>query len=458
MKRMRWLALVAVLALIAGACASESGDDTSTTAGGDTTTSAAAEGSTTSAETEEPSELLTLDSGGCDYGGKINKIEATSASEVVFTLCAADPAFLVKIAFVPFSIQPSEHLEATAGSPLENPVGTGPFMLPEGGWTRGSQIVFEANPDYWGEAPAFDTLVFQWREDSTARITELVSGNADFITNLAASDYAGIEGDANLQLLVDNNPNVFYMGFNNQFPPFDNPLVRQAIALGVDRQRIIDTFYPEGSEVATHFAPCILENACEGDPFPDFDPEAARALLAEAGFPDGFDTTISLRDVFRVYLPEPTAVAEDIRAQLAENLGINATIEVMESAAYIEATAAGQVEGIHLLGWGADYPHVTNFIDYHFGGINVQFGEMNQEIVDAVIEGSGTVDPAAAQPIYAQINGLLVEDVPMVPVAWGASANAGLATLEGAVTPPFGAPQFNSDESGRHRPGVRAER
>jgi len=442
MKRMRWLALVAVLALIAGACASEGGDETTTTGGEAATTTAAGDTTTSVATTEAPSELLTLDSGGCDYGGKINKIEATSASEVVFTLCAADPAFLVKIAFVPFSIQPSEHLEATGGSPLENPVGTGPFMLPEGGWARGSEIVFEANPDYWGEAPAFDTLVFRWREDSTGRITELTSGNADFITNLAASDYAGIEGDANLQLLVDNNPNVFYVGFNNQFPPFDNPQVRQAIALGIDRQRIIDTFYPEGSEVATHFTPCILENGCEGASFPDFDPEAARALLAEAGFPDGFETTITLRDVFRVYLPEPTAVAEDIRAQLSENLGIEATVEVMESGAFIEATAAGQVEGIHLLGWGADYPHVTNFLDYHFGGINVQFGTMNPDISAAVIEGSGIVDPAEAQPVYAQINDLLVEDVPMVPIAWGAAANAGLATLEGAVTPPFGAPQF----------------
>jgi ABC-type transport system substrate-binding protein len=316
-------------------------------------------------------------------------------------------------------------------------------MLPEGGWTRGSQIVFEANPDYWDGPPAFDTLVFQWREDSTSRITELVSGTADYITNLAASDYAGIEGDANLQLLVDNNPNVFYVGFNNQFPPFDNAQVRQAIALGIDRQRIIDTFYPEGSAVATHFTPCILENGCEGAAFPDFDPEAARALLAEAGFADGFDTTISLRDVFRVYLPEPTAVAEDIRAQLAENLGINATIEVVESGAFIEAANAGQIEGIHLLGWGADYPHVTNFLDYHFGGVNPQFGVMNPDIAAAVIEGSGTVDPAAAQPIYEEVNNLLAEDVPMVPIAWGAAADAALTTLEGAVTPPFGAPQFN---------------
>ena len=242
MKRMRWLALVAVLALIAGACASEGGDETTTTAGEEATTTAAGETTTSVATTEAPSELLTLDSGGCDYGGKINKIEATSESEVVFTLCSTDPAFLAKLAFIPFAVQPQEHLEATGGSPLENPVGTGPFMLPEGGWARGTEIVYEANPEYWGEAPAFDTLVFRWREDSTGRITELTSGNADYITNLAASDYAGIEGDANLQLLVDENPNVFYLGFNNRFEPFDNEQVRQAVSMGTDRQRIIDTF------------------------------------------------------------------------------------------------------------------------------------------------------------------------------------------------------------------------
>ncbi len=442
MKRMRWLALVAVLALVAAACAGTEGGDTTTTAGEEATTTAA-EGTTTSvATTEAPSDLLVLDSGGCDYGGKIASIEATSPTEVVFTLCSTDPAFLAKLAFIPFAVQPSEHLEATGGSPLENPVGTGPFMLPEGGWARGTEIVYEANPDYWGEAPAFNTLVFRWREDSTARITELTSGNADYITNLAASDYATIEGDANLQLLVDENPNVFYLGFNNRFEPFNNEQVRQAVAMGIDRQRIIDTFYPEGSAVADFFTPCIIENACEGEPWYEFDPEGARALLAEAGYPDGFDTTIKLRDVFRVYLPEPTVVAEDIRAQLAENLGINATIEVMESGAFLEENATGEQQGLHLLGWGADYPHVTNFLDFHFGGVNVQFGDPFDDIVETLAEGSQTVDPAAAQPIYEEANNLIRQHVPMVPIAWGASADAALGTVENALTPPVGAPQF----------------
>lgn len=442
MKRMRWLALVAVIALVAAACAGTEGGDTTTTAGEEATTMAPEETTTSVATTEAPSELLVLDSGGCDYGGKIASIEATSPTEVVFTLCSTDPAFLAKLAFIPFAVQPAEHLEATGGSPLENPVGTGPFMLPEGGWARGTEIVYEANPDYWGEAPAFNTLVFRWREDSTARITELTSGNADYITNLAASDYATIEGDANLQLLVDENPNVFYLGFNNRFEPFNNEQVRQAVAMGIDRQRIIDTFYPEGSAVADFFTPCIIENACEGEPWYEFDPEGARALLAEAGYPDGFDTTIKLRDVFRVYLPEPTVVAEDIRAQLAENLGINATIEVMESGAFLEENATGEQQGLHLLGWGADYPHVTNFLDFHFGGVNVQFGDPFEDIVETLAEGSQTVDPAAAQPIYEEANNLIRQHVPMVPIAWGAAADAALGTVENALTPPVGAPQF----------------
>jgi peptide/nickel transport system substrate-binding protein len=442
MKRMRWLALVAVLALVAAACAGTEGGDTTTTAGEEATTMAPEETTTSVATTEAPSDLLVLDSGGCDYGGKIASIEATSPTEVVFTLCSTDPAFLAKLAFIPFAVQPAEHLEATGGSPLENPVGTGPFMLPEGGWARGTEIVYEANPDYWGEAPAFNTLVFRWREDSTARITELTSGNADYITNLAASDYATIEGDANLQLLVDENPNVFYLGFNNRFEPFNNEQVRQAVAMGIDRQRIIDTFYPEGSAVADFFTPCIIENACEGEPWYEFDPEGARALLAEAGYPDGFDTTIKLRDVFRVYLPEPTVVAEDIRAQLAENLGINATIEVMESGAFLEENATGEQQGLHLLGWGADYPHVTNFLDFHFGGVNVQFGDPFDDIVETLAEGSQTVDPAAAQPIYEEANNLIRQHVPMVPIAWGAAADAALGTVENALTPPVGAPQF----------------
>ena len=169
---------------------------------------------------------------------------------------------------------------------------------------------------------------------------------------------------------------------NNTFPPFDNEKVRQAIAMGIDRQRIVDNFMPPGSTVASHFTPCAIPNGCAGDEWYAFDAAAAKALLAEAGFPDGFKTTIHLRDVVRGYLPQPVIVAQDIQAQLKANLDIDATIDVQESGTFIDNADAGKLDGIHLLGWGADYPDVTNFLDYHFGaGSSEQFGDKYDDIV-----------------------------------------------------------------------------
>lgn len=450
MKRLRWLALVAVLALVAAACGGDA-EPTETTAAPTETTAA-----TTPPDTEPPSdttappdtggdgELASVAAESCDYGGKIQSVEATGTHEVVYTLCSPDPAFLAKLAFVPFAVQPAEHLEATGGAPLDNPIGTGPFMIDV--WDRGSEIVMSRNPDYWGDAPAFDTLVFRWAAESTSRILELQSGNAHYITNLAASDYETIEGDDTLQLLEDPNPNIFYVGMTTSHAPFDDVRVRQAVAMGIDRQRIVDNFYPTGSEVASHFTPCGIDNGCEGEEWYEFDPEAAQQLLADAGFPDGFDTTIRYRDVFRVYLPEPGAVATEIATQLQENLGINATVEEMESGAFIEESSIGGLDGLHLLGWGADYPHVTNFLDTHFRG--PQFGDPIPELVDLLDQGAAIVDPAEAAPVYEQANNLLKENVPMMPISHGAAADAALASVENAQVPPFGAPQFATMDPG----------
>lgn len=440
MKRMRWLALVAVLAMVAAACGTTP-EPTDTTAPPTPDTTAAP-----TPDTTQPTdgEMASVAADSCDYGGKIQSIEATGTHEVVFSLCSPDPAFLAKLAFVPFAVQPAEHLETTGGSPLENPIGTGPFQLDV--WDRGSEIVMTRFEDYWGEQPSFDTLVFRWAEQSTSRILELQTGAAHFITNLAASDYEIIESDDNLVLLPDENPNIFYLGMTNTFEPFNDVRVRQAVAMGVDRQRIVDTFYPTGSEVADYFTPCVIPNGCEGDPWYDFDLEAAQALLAEAGYPDGFETSIFYRVVDRVYLPEPASVAAEIASQLEENLGLTVTIQEMESGAFIEESSVGNLDGFHLLGWGADYPHVTNFLDTHFTG--GQFGDPIPELVELLAQGAGEVDEDAAAPIYAEANNLLREQVPMVPIAHGAAADAALASLGNATVPPFGAPQFDTMDPG----------
>ncbi len=141
--------------------------------------------------------------------------------------------------------------------------------------------------------------------------------------------------------LTAQRSTFFTSRMNNTFTPFDNELVRQAIAMGIDRQRLVDNFFPVGSEVASHFTPCAVTNACAGEAWYEFDPVKAKELLAEAGYADGFDTTITYRDVVRGYLPQPGVVAQDIQAQLKENLNINAEIVVMESGAFLDANGQG---------------------------------------------------------------------------------------------------------------------
>ena len=444
MTRMRWLTLFAVIALIVTACGTTA-ETTTTAAAEETTTTTAATEETTTTEAGGGFEGTSVAAANCDYGGKISSIEATGPLEVTFTLCSPAPAFPQIVAFTPFGIQPAEHLEATGGAPLDNPIGTGPFVLEA--WNRGSDIVYQANPDYWGDVPAFQTLVFRWATESAARLLELQSGNADYVTNLATDDIAAVEGDANLTLLPNLNPNVFYLGMSTNFPPLDQVEVRQAIAMGINRQQIVDNFYPPGSEVASHFTPCSIENACNGEDWYEFDADAARQMLVDAGA-EGFDVTIYYRDVFRVYLPEPGAVANEIAQQLSDNLGINATVQVVESGEFIDVSGNGDYP-MYLLGWGADYPHVSNFTDYHFGEATTQFGAVYPDIYDNLVAAGSLGDPAEAAPLYEAANNAIKANVPMVPIAHGASADAALATLEGAVSPVFGAPQFELMNPGK---------
>lgn len=395
----------------------------------------------TEAPPETPEVLASFGAESCDYGGKILSIEALDELTVRFNLCKPDPAFLAKIAFVPFSIWPSEWIEANANEAnketlLSAPVGTGPYQLES--WNRGESIILRRFEDYWGDPAIAETAVIRWATEGAARLLELQSGTVDMITNVSPDDFATVEADPNLQLLHDENPNIFYLGMANTFEPFNDVRVRRAIAMGIDRQRIVDNFYPEGSEVASHFTPCTIPNGCQGEEWYEFDPAAARALLAEAGYENGFDTEIYYRDVFRVYLPEPGLVAVEIQDQLRQNLNINAEVVVMESGEFIAESTAGNLP-LYLLGWGADYPHVTNFLDFHFSSENPQFGDPHPEIYEVLREASSIADEDEAAPLYAQANNAIKELVPMVPIAHGASADAALATLGNAYVPPFGA-------------------
>ncbi len=442
-RHIRWVAIAFAFALVAAACGSGDGDDTTTTT---TTTTTTPPGAVTTTAPPSPDFVgAVLDAGGCDYGGKIKTITATDEFTVQFDLCNPDPAFLAKQAFTVFAIQPEEHLEAMGGAPLRNPIGTGPYSLVE--WVAGDSVVYARNDAYYGTKPAHETAVLRWATEGAQRLLELQSGNVDGITFPSTDAYSVIDADPNTVLIAKPEANILYVAMTNTFTPWDNPDVRKALAVGIDRQRLVDQFYAPGSEVASHFTPCTVENGCEGEAWPDFDLDQAKQLLADAGLANGFDTTIFYRDVFRGYLPEPGSVAVDLQDQLAD-LGINASIEVMESGAFIAESQAGNLDGIYLLGWTGDYPHVTNFMDVHFAETIEQFGNQDPSYSDPLAAASIIVDASESAALYAEANNALREFVPMVPIVHAATAFAFGADVNGAYAPPWGQVLFHLMDNG----------
>jgi len=135
---------------------------------------------------------------GCadDYPGRVDTISAVDEFTVEFKLCQPHPAFLAQMAFLVFGIQPEEHLAATSGAPLDNPIGTGPYSLQE--WVRGDSVIFARNDAYYGQVAPHAIAVLNWATDSSGRLVALQSGNSYGMTFPGREDYATIEGDDNL--------------------------------------------------------------------------------------------------------------------------------------------------------------------------------------------------------------------------------------------------------------------
>jgi peptide/nickel transport system substrate-binding protein len=441
----RFATLLASFAIVAAACTpgpstAPSGGPTSAPPTGQASAAAAIKYPATG-EVTCPSGSTAGSFNGNEYKGNLKSIEAPDAATVVFNLCAPDVAFLQKIAFSVFYINDSGWIEkhAADGTIKDSLNGTGPYKLDA--WNKGTELTFSKFDNYWNKDkyPIVPNAVLRWAADAGARLQALQAGQVTGITLVGPNDFDTVKNDTNLQLAPAPEGqalNTLYLGMNHDKAPWDKVEVRKAVALAIDRQRIVTNFYPAGSEVATHFTPCAIKYACVGPDWPssgtDADIQQAKDLLTQAGFPDGFKTKIQYRNVFRGYLPQPPVVAQDLKEQL-KKIGIDATVEEQESGTLIANANSGKLEGLFLLGWGADYPEITNFMDYHFGGgCTAAFGKCYDDIATPLGKGNSTTDDAARTAAYTEANQKLIDEVPMVPIAHGQYANAYLAGTEGA--------------------------
>ncbi len=375
------------------------------------------------------------------YTGQFKKISALDRLTVEFQLCNPDVAFLSKIAFSAFGIDDADYLAAHAPdkSYLDQPNGTGPYMLSE--WSKGNRLVLSAYDGYWGTKALTPNVEFRWSDEAAQRWLELQSGNVDGIDNPGTDDIANIKADSAVTFYAREGLNTFYLGFNNTVKPWTNEKIRQAIAMGIDRDRVVSNFYPEGSEPASHFTPCSIPFACTGDSWYEFNLDEAKRLLAEGLAEENLtsiDTKLQFRAAVRGYLPDPPQIATEIAQQLSTNLGINATLDLQESGAFLDANAAGTLDGIFLLGWGADYPDPTNFLDYHFGsGSGSKFGEPFPDIVAELNKGGQSADDAVREAAYTAANNLIKQHVPAAIIAHGGSGTVFKADVTGAHSSPL---------------------
>jgi len=391
------------------------------------------------------------------YAGNLKRISAKDAGTVIFELCSPDVAFLAKIAAPAFSINDSDwlttHIRAAAPGPqriVDESNGTGPYRLES--WDHGSEVSLARNDAYWGDPAKNERVIVRWLGDASQRVKELQAGTVDGIDRVAPGDIATVTDDVGLALETRPGINVFYLGFTNTFAPFDNEKVRQAIAMGIDRQHIVDTYFPAGTQVASHYTPCSIPHGCAGDPWYDHDPILAREMLAAAGFPTGFDTTIHYQAAARPSLPDPTGVANGLKDGLLADLGIRATLVVEPEATFLGDVESGKLDGIHLLGRTATVPDASAFLDPRFGrGASAEFGKGSPDIGRSLATGSATADPNKRDAAYAKANSAIRTHVPMIPVADTGSAAAYRADVVGAGASPLDLERFASMTPGDRR-------
>jgi len=218
---------------------------------------------------------------------------------------------------------------ASAETNAQKPVGTGPFRFEQ--WVQGDRVTLVRNEDYWGEPPFLDRVTFKFIADPTAAFAAMMAGDVDaFPVFPAPENLAQFEADPRFSVIVGSTEGETILAMNNARAPFDDIRVREAVARAIDRKAIIDgAMFGYGTPIGSHFAPHHPAYA-DLTAINAYDPESARALLAEAGHPEGFTTTLAL--------PPPAYARRggEIVASQLRAVGINAEIVNMEWAQWLE--------------------------------------------------------------------------------------------------------------------------
>ena len=349
------------------------------------------------------------------FFGNVKAVEVIDPSTVDFILKEPRASFLTILTSAAASIVSPTAVKKLGADYPTSPVGTGPFKFAS--WERGQRVVLEKNPAYWKFPVKLDRVVYRPIVEDQARLTDLLTGALDLIVGVPP-DYVGqLENHAKVSLLRQVGSHVWYLGINNGKKPFEDKRVRQALNYAVNKEAIVrDVLKGTGAVSAGPVLPKTWGAEPGLKPFP-YDPERAKKLLAEAGYPNGFATTL--------WAPEsgsgmqsPVAMSTVIQSNL-KAVGVNATIQTMEWGAFL-AKLRTKEQDLFALSWmaGNEDPDMVLYPLLHSSQHtpagpnralyrNTRFDELLQEA-------RLTTDQAKRAALYRDAQKILMDDPPWI--------------------------------------------
>lgn len=366
------------------------------------------------------------DTGTSIYGG----CEVNGDYEATITLTEPFAGFIPALSLPSFSIQSPTALEEYAADEVGgtseaptlseyaqgHPTGTGPFKFDS--WSPGESSTLSAYEDYWGEQGDVQEIIFQVIGDTTARRQALESGSIDGYDLAAPADLGALE-EAGFTLVNRDPFNVLYLAMNQAQPALADIRVRQAIAHAIDKDQLVTQVLPEGTEVASQFMPPSVIGWNDSVTEYEYDPEAATALLTEAGFSEANPLSITFNypvNVSRPYMPNPEQIYTNLSSQL-EAVGIQLTPVSNEWGEYLDLMQGSSDHGIHLLGWTGDYNDPDNFVGTFFGAPSNEWGFDNPELFSTLTTARGLATAEEQEAAYLAANEQIMEFLPGIPLA-----------------------------------------
>ena len=294
----------------------------------------------------------------------------------------------------------------------QNPVGAGPFKFVS--WELGGDVVLEAFEDYWGGAPAVKRIIFRTIPEALNRTIGLETGEVDLAYDLGITDLESLEGNESITTLTSPSTTVWYVGMNVQKAPFDNEKVRQAIAYALDPQGYIDLVFGGEATLANYtMLPPSVDGYISDCSDYSYNVERAKELLAEAGYPDGFSTTLWCSDT-QVMRDSAVVIQEQLR-----QVGITAEVKTLENGQYLSETGNGAHDMFIMSKTSIDPDSMLRSM-YHTEALGPSGNRCfwTTPEVDAMIdEASTTTDTEHAMELYAEIQRTVAEAAPLVPLA-----------------------------------------